>query len=161
MKCEGPVLIRPLGPGDTEAIVAITGEVFGPFSIDAMIENTVGQGGADWLAVKARTIREDLAENPEGCFVAECDGKVVGYVTTTIDRLAGRGRIPDLAVSAAFQRRGLGRRLVTRAIEHFRSLHLAQAKIETLACNTTAEQLYRAMGFAEVVRQIHFIMPLK
>jgi len=161
MKHEVPIAIRPFAPGDTVAIVAVTGEVFGPFAIDAMIEQMVGRGGADWLAVKAQSIREDLAENPEGCFVAELEGRVVGYVTTTIDRLAGRGTVADLAVSAAFQGRGLGRRLVDTAIEHFRSLGLCQAKIKTLACNAAGQHLYRAMGFREVVRQIHFIMPLR
>lgn len=161
MKQEKPIVIRPAAAGDTEAIVAITGEVFGPVCIETMIEKMVGQGGADWLAVKGRAIRRDLEADLAGCFVAECEGKVVGYVTTRINRPAGRGRIADLAVSAAFQGRGLGRRLVDTAIEHFRSLGLCQAKIKTLACNAAGQHLYRAMGFREVVRQIHFIMPLR
>ena len=36
---------------------------------------------------------------PAGIFVAETQGRVVGYITTRIDRDSGKGRIPNLAVA--------------------------------------------------------------
>jgi len=154
------VQIRPFRPEDTEAIVRITGEVFEPASMDAKIEKMLGRPGAGWQEIKGQAVRSELADNPAGCFVAERGGQVVGYITTAVNSLARRGLIPNLAVAALVQGMGVGRRLLERAIEHFRSLGLAQAKIETLATNQAGEHLYTSMGFREVVRQIHFIMPL-
>ena len=57
-----------------------------------------------------------------------------------------------------FHHQGVGRRLPERALEHFRSLGLAHAKIEALAHNAAGQHLYESAGFSEVVRQIHFVM---
>jgi ribosomal protein S18 acetylase RimI-like enzyme len=155
------VVIRPFRSEDTETIVAITGKVFAPASIDAMIEKMLGRPAAEWREIKAQGVRKELEGNPEGCFVAELGGKVVGYVTTVANHLASRGIIPNLAVSGEVQDRGIGRRLLLRALEYFRGLGLAQAKIETLACNEVGQHLYPSLGFRELARQIHYVMPLR
>ncbi len=156
------VLIRPCRPEDIEAAISITGEVFGPFSIDHRIEETLGPAkGVSWLEIKARDVRSEFENNPAGCFTAELGGKVVGYVTTTINELASRGTIANIAVSPETQGLGTGRKLLLRALEHFRSLGLVQAKIETLEWNEAGRHLYPSVGFREVARQIHYIMSLE
>ena len=158
---DGELSIRPYRPEDTERLVQITAEVFEPASIDAMIEKMLGRGRASWQEIKAQAVRNDFRDNPEGCFVAELDGRVVGYVTTGINRLASRGTIRNLAVSQQVQRRGIGRLLLLRALEYLRGLGLAQAKIETLACNEVGKHLYPSVGFRDVVQQIHYVMALR
>jgi ribosomal protein S18 acetylase RimI-like enzyme len=81
---------------------------------------------------------------------------VVGYISTRIDRASGKGRIPNLVVSAGFRGRGLGRRLIEHALEYFRSTGLEWAAIETMEQNAVGNHLYRSCGFQEVARQIHF-----
>jgi len=154
-------IIRQFLPSDTDAIIAITIEVFEQFSIDALIEKAVGVGDARWQDVKAESVRAELRAYPEGCFVAEHDGQPVGYVTTIVNRLASRGHVANLAVAAAYQRRGIARKLLERALQHFRGLGIAHAKIETLAHNNAGEHLYTSVGFRELTRQIHFIMDLE
>ena len=145
---------------DAEAVASITSQTFGQVSIDAAIEKAFGRGGASWTEIKCNAVCSELTANPDGCFVAEMDGQVVGYVTTIINEPASRGTISNLAVSPACQGRGVGRKLLDRAIEHFRELGLAQARIETLECNEVGRHLYPKLGFKEVVRQIHYVMPL-
>ena len=157
-----PPVIRPVREEDAEAIVAMTAEVFGPFCIDKWIEDMLGPAGtAGWVQIKGQAVLHELRENPQGCFVAEVDGRVSGYVTTVVNALASRGVIANLAVMQRAQGRGIGRKLLERALEHFRRLGLAQAKIETLACNQVGRHLYPSLGFREVVRQVHFVMPLR
>ena len=155
------ITIRPVGPEDSDRCVELTGEVFGLVSIDATIERALGKAtDAGWAEIKGQVVRRELETNPAGCFVAESGGKIVGYVSTTINELASRGVISNVAVAKDAQGRGIGRMLLERAIEHFRSLGLAQAKIVTRETNPVGQHLYPSLGFREVVRQIHYVMPL-
>ena len=157
-----PIVIAPAAAADAEAAAEITREAFDGVSIDQAIENALGPAGeATWQEVKGREVRLEFQQTPENCFVAKCGGQVVGYVTTAVDAHASRGRIVNLAVAASCRGRGVGRRLIERALEHFRGLGLRQAKIETVATNPVGQHLYPAAGFREVARQIHYAMSLK
>lgn len=153
--------IRPFQPGDLDAMKRITLEGFEGTAIDQSVERALGVlAGHDWRWRKARQIDEDCATHPEGVFVAEEDGRVLGYITTRIDREAGKGRIPNIAVDAAARGRGLGRDLIEHALACFRREGLAFAMIETMTNNAAGQHLYPSAGFIEVCRQIHFAMKL-
>ncbi|HOF18150.1 MAG TPA: GNAT family N-acetyltransferase [Phycisphaerae bacterium] len=154
------VAIRASRPGDAERAVAITAEVFGPVSLDAMIEQMLGRAGVSWQEIKADAVRKEFAANPAGCFLAEIGGEAAGYITTAIHVAAKRGLIPNLAVARGAQGKGVGRKLLLAALDYFRRQGLRQAKIETLACNEVGQHLYPAVGFREVARQIHYVLSL-
>lgn len=156
------MLIRTYRSDDLDALRRLTVDAFQGVSIDHNIENRFGLvNGHDWRWRKARHIDEDAAANPQGIFVAEESGTVVGYVTTRVDRDAGIGLIPNLAVAAELRGQGLGRQLIERALDYFRFLGLELAKIETLDQNPVGQHLYPACGFHEVARQIHYVIRIK
>src|SRR5581483_11342370 len=158
---EATVRIRGYRPEDAEQVKAITLESFEAVSIEAAIDRRwPGLLDVPWGERKWRAMQSELAEHPEWCFVAEVEGEVAGYVTTTIDDALAVGRIPDLAVAARYRGRGLGRRLLVHALDFFRAAGLRLARIETLAHNDAGRHLYPSLGFEEVARQIHFAMPL-
>jgi ribosomal protein S18 acetylase RimI-like enzyme len=149
--------IRPFRPADIERIKALTVASFPGVTLEQNVEDQLGVlAGHDWKWRKARHIDDDVAADPDGIFVAELDGVVIGYITTRIDRDAGKGRIPNLAVDATHRGHGLGRQLIEHALDHFRQQGLAYAMIETMAQNNTGHHLYESCGFQEVARQIHF-----
>lgn len=153
--------LRPYQPGDLEAMLRITLEGFDGTAIEQHVERLCGViNGHDWQWRKARQIEEECAANPAGVFVAEEDGKVLGYVTTSVDHEAGKGRIPNVAVDAAAQGHGLGRRLIEHALDYFRAEGLSVAVIETMTNNAAGQHLYPSCGFVETCRQIHFAMKL-
>ena len=153
--------IRPFLPEDLATLKSITVEAFGGVSIDHGIEREFGPvAGHDWRWRKARHIDDDARADPEGIFVAELDGRIVGYITTRRDLEGGIGWIPNLAIAADHRGRGLGRQLIEYALEHFRSLGLTHAKIETLVQNEVGYRLYTSLGFREVARQVHFVAEL-
>jgi ribosomal protein S18 acetylase RimI-like enzyme len=117
-------------------------------------------GGTPWIQTKALVLKAELEKNPDGCFVALMDGELVGYITTAVVSIASRGVIANIAVSSKLQGRGIGRKLIDRAIGFFKDIGLHQAKIETLASNQVGQHLYPSCGFREVERQVHYIMPL-
>jgi len=117
-------------------------------------------GERDWRWRKARHVDEDIAANPDGVFVAEEEGKVLGYISTRIDGEAGKGRIPNLAVDKIAQGRGVGRQLIEHALDYFRHEGMAFAMIETMVNNPVGQHLYPSCGFVEAGRQIHYAVKL-
>ena len=153
------ITIREAELGDERALLAITAKEYRSVSTDARIEDMIG--GVPWLEVSSLFIRKVLLKKlPSGCFVAILDGRIVGYVTSVIDIDALRGVITTIAVSSDCRNRGIGRLLLNRALDHFRTLGLDQARIDTLTTNEVAAHLYASLGFKEVERQIHFAMSL-
>src|SRR5438093_1475100 len=153
--------IRQYAPADLLDLKRLTIEGFSGVSIDDGIEQAFGPiNGHDWRWRKARHIDDDVARHAAGIFVAEEDGQIVGYITTWQDREAGIGHIPNLAICSSHRNRGLGRALIEHALDHFRSLGLSHAKIETLAQNAIGNHLYPSLGFVEVARQVHFVARL-
>lgn len=154
--------IRLYQPADLATLKRLTVDGFTGVSIDHGMEEYFGEiNGHDWRWRKARHIDVDVARDPAGVFVAaEESGEVVGYVTTWLDRDAGIGHIPNLAVAASHRNQGLGRQLLEFALDHFRAAGLTHAKIETLAQNAIGNHLYPSLGFVEVARQVHFLARL-
>ena len=154
--------ILPYQHTDLKAIKTITLVGFAGVSLDHALEEKLGGdlAGHDWFWRKARHIDDDVAAHAEGIFVAEVEGKVLGYISTVLDREAGKGRIPNLAVAASARGQGIGRALIGHALDYFRREDLACAVIETLDSNPIGQTLYPATGFQEIARQVHYAQRL-
>ena len=149
--------IRLYRPADLEVMKQLTVESFGGVTLEQNVEQTLGLlRGHDWRWRKARHIDEDVALNPAGIFVAEACARVVGFITTRVERETGKGRIPNLAVAPEYRGQGLGRELIEHALDYFRGEDLEYAMIETMSQNEIGQHLYPACGFVEVARQVHF-----
>lgn len=156
------ISIRPHRPDDIAILTAIMVDAFEGVSIDQGIENVFGQiNGHDWKWRKARHLADDLQRDPEGILVAEYDGRIVGFVSTWMDREAGIGHIPNISLVPDMRGQGLGRRLLELALDRFRQAGMTHAKIETLVQNEIGNHLYQSVGFEEVARQVHFVADLK
>ncbi len=155
------VQIRSFRAGDLPTLRRITVESFGGVALEQLLELRWGQWNErDWKERKADHIDDDCAANPAGVFVAERAGVILGYITTRVDPLNSRGRIPNMAVVAEARGLGLGRRLIQHAQDYFRHLGLQVAIIETMASNEIGQHLYPSCGFEEMGRQIQYAMRL-
>ena len=86
--------IRPYEERDRERLHEITAGSFRDASIHGKIEALYGLlRGTNWAERKLRDIDEDIRVDAQGVLVAEVDGEVVGYITTTVDEDTGMGRI--------------------------------------------------------------------
>lgn len=156
------VRIRRFKEEDRGKLKEITREAFDGVSIDQNIERLFGViAGMRWYERKWMDIDADCDANPEGVFVAEVDGRVVGYITTRVDHRTRIGRIMNFAVSPPYQKMGIGSKLMSRALRYLRDEGMEFVRIETLEQNEVCRRLYPKLGFREVARQIHYIMPLK
>jgi ribosomal protein S18 acetylase RimI-like enzyme len=153
--------IRTFRESDRELLKDITERTFDKVSIDAAIEERYGLVGTNnWAARKRRHIDWDCDANPDGIFVAEDDGKVIGYITTRVDRETDIGWIPNLAVDPASQGKGVGKQLMDAALQYLRDEGMQGVRIETLAHNPVGTKFYPQVGFVEVARQVHYFMKL-
>lgn len=87
--------------------------------------------------------------HPECVKIAEDNGKVVGYIWfKVIDSAMGKfGRMEHLFVDEAYREKGLGRKLVEEAEEHFRKQGVKKVKLTVTTTNETAISLYKDMGY--------------
>jgi ribosomal-protein-alanine N-acetyltransferase len=126
-------LIRRAALPDVPAIVAIEREAF-----------------ADpW---DAEIFTDALSYYPTTYFVAEYGGNIAGFIVGALEDTGENiyGHICNFAVSAPFQRRGIGRQLVIR-LEHQFALELATgSQLEVRESNAPAQRFYRRLGYENV-----------
>jgi ribosomal protein S18 acetylase RimI-like enzyme len=155
-------MIRSYRESDLETLRAITAICFDGVSIDQNIERRFGFiAGKGWQWRKASHVDADVAAHPEGIFVHESEGKVVGYVTARPNRETRIGWIPNLAVLPDHQGRGIGRELIGKAVEYLKGEGMRFVRIETIEQNERACALYPNLGFQEMARQVHYVMPVE
>ncbi|HEV2864044.1 MAG TPA: GNAT family N-acetyltransferase [Pyrinomonadaceae bacterium] len=106
------------------------------------------------------------AETGGAVFVAEEDGRAVGFVSVWArvrarlieEREYEYAYVSDLVVLHAYRGRGLGRALLRRAEEHARAAGAKILRIGVLAKNDPARRLYSASGFED--RVVEMTKPL-
>ena len=101
-----------------------------------------------------------LMEYPKAFWVAEHNGKIIGYVMCRIERIFSKieplrlrkaGHIVSVAVLPDYRRRGVGFELMRRTIDSLREVYgCDEAYLEVRVSNEPAINLYRKLGFAIV-----------
>ncbi|MDP1993471.1 MAG: GNAT family N-acetyltransferase [Syntrophales bacterium] len=108
-----------------------------PFGM--MLKENAGwnQRPADWARL--------IALEPNGCFIARCDGRDVGTVTTTgyEKRFAWVGMF---LVHPEIRRMGIGTRLLMHGIEYLEKKGITAVRLDATA---TGKPLYKKIGFVE------------
>lgn len=153
--------IRRHKPEELPLLKSMMVDAFEGVSIDQGMQNLFGDiNGHDWKWRKARHLDVDFQRDPAGIFVAEVDGRVIGFISTWCDCDGGIGNIPNISLLPESRGQGIGRKLIEYALEHFREQGMTHAKIETLEQNAVGNHLYTSVGFREVARQVHFVCDL-
>lgn len=158
---QNQVLIRLYQPSDYEIIKRLTVEGFVGVILDYLIEQRwPGESDLGWGERKWVGTERDVVGHPDWCYVAELNGDVVGYITTTMSDATRQGHINDMVVDAALRGRGIGRKLVLHVLSVFRQHQMTIARIEALAGNEIGTHLYPSVGFELITTQNHYAMRL-
>jgi ribosomal protein S18 acetylase RimI-like enzyme len=109
---------------------------------------------ADTTAFRIRNYLNWLySGEPEGFFVAEAEGRVVGFVSIHAEwwdkRLGETGEIHEICVHPAWKGKGVGRKLIEAAIAYARQRGRRSVSLWVGERNWYARQWYKDLGFEE------------
>lgn len=90
-------------------------------------------------------ISKYLARNPNTCFVAVEQDRIVGAILTGHD--GRRGYISHTAVSPAHQRQGIGRELVETALKALNEQGIHKVNLVAFSHNEKGNAFWETMGF--------------
>jgi len=136
---ERMVTIRPMREEDMDPVREVDRRAFG-----AWWRQLRGEG----TELPPRTRRNVLAlreKDPEGCFVAEEDGRVVGLIFSRT--WGGVGWFGTFAVLPEYQGRGIGKRLIGASLEYLRRDPERVIGLETMPESPYNLGLYLRQGF--------------
>lgn len=108
--------------------------------------HTPGMGLND-LDDSREGIEKYLRRNPRTCFVAEKDKIIAGVILAGHD--GRRGFIYHTAIGTAYRRQGIGRLLVTKAIEALKQEGIHKVALVAFDRNTLGNAFWEALGFEE------------
>ena len=88
-----------------------------------------------------------LMREPDGFYVAEENGRIIGYVISS--SRSGKGTIVSIVVLPEFRRRGIGSKLMIEGL-NFLSKRVDYMELQVKVSNIEAISFYRKLGFKEV-----------
>lgn len=115
--------------------------------------------------VTATHIKQTLSGSSESdpVFVATHNDTVVGMIALHIARWIQLekpiARIPAMIVYSEFQRRGIGRRLIDRALDHARKTGCGVIELTTANDRDDAHAFYRDLGFEQTSLRFKRTLP--
>jgi len=112
--------------------------------IDAVMDIELSVYAYPWT----KRIMVDCLRVGYRCLVGEVDGTLAGYCVMSSG--AGEAHILNLCVANEFQRRGLGRLLLTTMLDEAKILNVENVFLEVRPSNFPAVTLYEQLGFNEV-----------
>jgi N-acetylglutamate synthase len=133
---------------DDPAPPALAGEAIAPFVIDDWNEALPLWRAAGFRIGAAETrdgVARYLERNPGLGMVARVDGVLAGTVLAGHD--GRRGYLHHVAVAAPFRRRGLGVRMVERALQALRAAGMERVHLFVQRDNAEGLAFWRAAGW--------------
>lgn len=90
-------------------------------------------------------IEKFLKRNPDTCFIAESDNKIIGTVLVGND--GRRGYIYHTAVDEHYRRNGIAARLVDSAVNALKDIGISKASLVVFCNNEKGNCFWQSMGF--------------
>jgi GNAT superfamily N-acetyltransferase len=117
--------------------------------------------GQSWTERIIRAAAKHLARPDVSTFVAEADGRVVGYAAAQIEDGDGGSDIGIVSYNAVLPEhrgRGIGTALIRRVSRHLREMGARVLVVWTLESDAPAMAVYGKLGFAELTRFIYYTL---
>ena len=122
------LIVTQLGEADVEAVAALEATAFStPWSAD-QYRSVIRHGGCT-------------------LFGARAEGVLVGYIAVAVCPASREMEVYNIAVAAAYKRRGIGKKLLSLAVRAACKNGIERVFLEVRENNEPALALYRTLGF--------------
>lgn len=106
------------------------------------------------------TFRGLLRRSDADLYVAEVDGKLVGY--TVFWAVLDQGELGNVSVTTAYRRRGIAAVLVDTVLRRAAERAVREVFLEVRVSNAGAQELYTNFGFEQVGRRRnYYVQPVE
>lgn len=147
---------------DIDEILSLTEKIWKGFTMAELLEKKYGQiGGKPWYEYKKEEIRKFCEEHLEWVFVAEINGKIVGYATYILDFERKIGIVGNNGAEPSHRGKGIGSALHKKVLQTLKNKGMEIALVSTLEIDIPAQNMYKKHGFEELTRTIHYSQKLK
>lgn len=140
------VTLRTFEPSDVDQIVQVNARAFASHP---------EQGAMDRVDFERRASSDWF--DPRGLFVAERDGRVIGFHWTKVED--GVGEVYVVGIDPDAQGGGLGTALTARGLRHMYELGLGVVDLYVEGDNHAALAVYRKLGFTDHKRDTLYAAP--
>lgn len=137
----GRLALRPMAPGDVDAVHALECSVFPQPWSRANFVDSLASGYDAWVV-------HDAASDPES---GGGEGALAGYFLLMY--ALDEAHLLDVAVAAPYQGRGLGRFLLERVAARARAMGMTSVFLEVRPSNERALAVYRRHGYLDIGRR--------
>ncbi|UCD76296.1 MAG: GNAT family N-acetyltransferase [Phycisphaerales bacterium] len=121
-----------------------------PMQVDD-IEYALAQKAREGWDIAESAFAIHLEHDPNGCFIAEVDGRAVAMITST--RYRDSAFIGNLIVEPEHRRQGIGQMLMACAMQALRDRGINTFHLEA---DPPGVNLYRTLGFVDVFESLRF-----
>ncbi|AJF26365.1 GNAT family N-acetyltransferase [Haloarcula hispanica] len=136
--------VRPATPDDVTAINQVATAAW-ETDYPLLTQETVEDGVGDWYSPEQ--IESELVESQTLLFVAEREGRVVGFAHATWHETDRVGYILRLYVHPDYRREGIGRTLLERTCEELFEHDIDRINAMVLSANEPGAEFYKGFGF--------------
>lgn len=152
------VVVRPAAVTDAEAIGQLWEQLVTYHrTLDPALPRA-SENGAD---LYARRIRDKVGDSHTRTFVAESNGRIIGFVLGVIVDLVPEmfasetgGFLADIYVEPNYRRSGVGRALVKALSDWFQSRGVDYLELYVANSNTEGRAFWAALGGRDMMRRI-------
>ena len=154
------MIIRKFKKEDLKEILEMTEQTWDGFSFDQVLEQKFGRKGKSWWERKADSLKEFIETHPEWVFVAEEEGKIVGYATYSLNREREIGEVLSNAVHPHCRGKGIGGTLHRKVLEELRREGMQAVSLVTSEKHIPAIKMYESAGFKEIWHSTYYAKKL-
>ncbi|NPV08150.1 MAG: GNAT family N-acetyltransferase [Anaerolineae bacterium] len=159
------LVIRPFRPADAQAIEDIAAAAWTPIyaHFAYLQEQALGEvARRSSVENKREQVRSFARDHPGWTLVSEVGGRVVGFITFTLDRERRIGTIGNNAVDPEFCGRGIGSAQYRAVLDVFRREGMRFATVVTGLdeAHAAARRAYEKVGFVPVLSSVEYMMKL-
>jgi ribosomal protein S18 acetylase RimI-like enzyme len=151
--------IRVASQADAEAILDINRQAWSGYTTHELLELRHGVlNGRPWTDHIADAVASHIRSKNVTTFVAEHQGRVIGYATAQInrERASNIGTVSYNAVAPAYRRQGVGTALIQEAMKCLKEQGARVLTVVTLETDEPVRRIYERLGFKELTHLVYY-----